>query len=94
VAKFNCLGTAITSQNFVQGEMKFVESLLQFTPEPVRVYHCVWCKNAQIKIHKTISLDSPPCGCERWSRIQIDKMHVVYSRRECWREHLDFSEKQ
>ena len=93
MAKLNCLGIAITSQNFVQGEIKFVESLMQFTPEPLRIYHCAWYKDIQIKIHKTIILDSPPCGCKLWSRIHIDKMHVVYSRTGCWKEHLDSSKK-
>jgi len=80
VAKLN---SAIKIQNFVQGEIKFVESLLQFTPEPVRVYHCALYKIVRVKIHKTIILDSPPRGCKLWSCTQIDEMHVVYSSTEC-----------
>ena len=83
MAKLKCLGAAITSKIFVQVEIKLMESLQQFTPEPGRIYHCALYKKIQIKIHKTIILDSPPCGCKLWSRTQIDKMHVVYSRTEC-----------
>ena len=82
MANLNCLGTVITSQNFVEGDIKFVESLLQFTSEPVRVYHCACYKNVQIKVHK-INLAFPPSNCKLWSRTPKDKIRIVYSRTEC-----------
>ena len=83
MANLNCLGTVITSQNFVEGDIKFVESLLQFTSEAVRVYHCACYIKVQIKIHKTINLAFPSSSCKLWSRTPKGKIRVVYSRTEC-----------
>jgi hypothetical protein len=59
VSQFRYLGTTVTIQNLIQGEIK--RGLNYF------IFFCLLSKNIKVRIHKTIILPVVLYGCETWS---------------------------
>jgi len=69
VEQFRYLGTALTDQNCIEGEIKFRLKLGNACCHSVQNILCSGLvpKNIKIKIHRTVILRVVLYGCETWS---------------------------
>ena len=76
--EFKCLGTTLTNQNYIQGEIKSIFKSVNACYHSVQnlLSSILLSKNLKIKVYRTIIFPFVLYGCETWSLTLREKRRL------------------